>query len=78
MPGPPAWFEREERPARPSMRWASASAGRSTIDIPVRAFLVEHPGAGPMLIDTGLHPSVAVDPKQNLGRISRSYFRDSR
>ena len=33
------------------------------------AFLVEHPGAGPMLIDTGLHPSVAVDPKQNFGRL---------
>ena len=37
--------------------------------MPVPAFLVEHPGAGPMLIDTGLHPSVAVDPKQNFGRL---------
>ena len=37
--------------------------------MPVPAFLVEHPGVGPMLIDTGLHPSVAVDPKQNFGRL---------
>ena len=36
---------------------------------PVPAFLVEHPGAGPLMIDTGLHPSVGVDPKQNFGRV---------
>ena len=35
---------------------------------PVPAFLVEHPGVGPVMIDTGLHPSVGVDPKQNFGR----------
>jgi glyoxylase-like metal-dependent hydrolase (beta-lactamase superfamily II) len=43
--------------------------------IPVPAFLVEHPGTGPMLIDTGLHPSVAVDPKQNFGRVLAFYYR---
>jgi glyoxylase-like metal-dependent hydrolase (beta-lactamase superfamily II) len=37
------------------------------IDIPVPAFLIEHPGAGRILVDTGFHASVAVDPKQNLG-----------
>jgi N-acyl homoserine lactone hydrolase len=35
--------------------------------IPVPAFLIEHPGAGPVLVDTGMHPSVAEDPKENLG-----------
>ena len=39
------------------------------VDIPIVAFLVEHPGAGNVLIDTGFHPSVAVDPSQNLGRL---------
>jgi len=34
---------------------------------PVPAFLLEHPGAGLILVDTGMHASVAVDPKQNLG-----------
>jgi glyoxylase-like metal-dependent hydrolase (beta-lactamase superfamily II) len=29
---------------------------------------VEHPSAGPILIDSGLHPSIAVDKKQNVGR----------
>jgi N-acyl homoserine lactone hydrolase len=28
-----------------------------------------------MLIDTGLHPSVAVDPKQNFGRLLAYYYR---
>jgi glyoxylase-like metal-dependent hydrolase (beta-lactamase superfamily II) len=42
--------------------------------LPVPAFLVEHPGAGALLIDTGLHPSVAFDPTQNLGRIGRRFF----
>ena len=46
------------------------------IDVPVVAFLVEHPGFGPFLIDTGFHPSVAVDPKQNLGRLNNLFFRD--
>ncbi len=38
--------------------------------IPIPAFLIEHPSAGPVLVDTGFHPSVAVDPKRNMGRIS--------
>jgi N-acyl homoserine lactone hydrolase len=37
--------------------------------VPIVAFLVEHPGIGPIIIDTGFHPSVAVDPKQNLGGV---------
>jgi glyoxylase-like metal-dependent hydrolase (beta-lactamase superfamily II) len=37
--------------------------------LPIVAFLVEHPGAGPFLIDTGFHPSVATEPKENVGRL---------
>jgi N-acyl homoserine lactone hydrolase len=37
--------------------------------VPVPAFLIEHPGVGPILVDTGFHASVAVDPKQNLGPV---------
>ena len=36
------------------------------------AFLVEHPSAGPILIDTGFHPSVAVEPKQAHGTLRRA------
>lgn len=43
--------------------------------IPIPAFLVEHQSAGPFLVDTGFHPSVAVDPKQNLGRLVERFAR---
>src|SRR3954447_20544252 len=34
---------------------------------PMPAFLIEHPTAGLILVDTAMHPSVEVDPKANLG-----------
>ena len=59
---------------RPSGRlgWPRALATRRSkyVAIPVPAFLIEHPTAGPILVDTGFHPSVAEDPKQNLGRFT--------
>ena len=73
---PPAWFIREEG----RFAWRKAlgmGVGRSDwLDAPVGAFLVEHPDAGPVLIDTGLHPSVAVDPKENLGLAGVVGFKD--
>jgi N-acyl homoserine lactone hydrolase len=36
--------------------------------VPIPSFLIRHPGAGPVLVDTGLHPSIASDPTENLGR----------
>ena len=44
-----------------------------TRPVPVPAFLVRHPTAGPILIDTGLHPSIASDPAANLGRMAASF-----
>src|SRR5512133_1726258 len=38
--------------------------------VPCPAFLIHHPGAGPILVDTGLHPSIASDPRQNFGRLA--------
>ena len=43
---------------------------------PVCAYLVEHPGAGPVLIDTGFHTAVAVDPKQGMGRLAGLILKD--
>jgi N-acyl homoserine lactone hydrolase len=73
--GPPGWFLREEgRLATlkgfgfrvPRDRWLTA---------PIVAFLVEHPGAGPVLIDTGFHASVAVSPRSNLGRVTSFVYK---
>lgn len=44
------------------------------LEVPVPAYLVRHPRAGLILVDTGLHPSVASDPKHNLGRRAAGYF----
>lgn len=74
--GPPAFFLRE--PGRLAWRKALGLGVPKSqwIEFPVPAFLVHHPGAGPMLVDTGFHASVAVDPKSNLGRIGALAFKD--
>jgi glyoxylase-like metal-dependent hydrolase (beta-lactamase superfamily II) len=38
--------------------------------VPAPAFLVRHPSAGAILVDTGLHPSIATDPKANFGTLA--------
>jgi len=38
--------------------------------VPCPAFLIRHPSAGAILVDTGLHPSVASDPKENFGSMA--------
>ncbi len=45
--------------------------------LPIPAFVIEHPGAGLILVDTGFHPSVAVDPKQNLGPLLGRLYKDT-
>ncbi len=42
--------------------------------VPVPAFLLEHPTAGLILVDTGFHNTVAVDPSKNLGRTMSRLF----
>ncbi len=41
--------------------------------LPVPAYLVRHPTIGPVLIDTGLHASIASDPRDNMGRVLARY-----
>jgi N-acyl homoserine lactone hydrolase len=41
-------------------------AGKSNV-VPVPAFLIRHPSAGAILVDTGLHPSIATNGKENFG-----------
>ena len=57
--------------ARTGGSWKAFQSLRSPkeewLELPAPAFLIEHPGVGLVLVDTGLHASVATDPKQNLG-----------
>jgi N-acyl homoserine lactone hydrolase len=43
--------------------------------VPCPAFLIHHPTAGPVLVDTGFHPSVASHPAANLGRVMAAFSR---
>ena len=72
---PPGWIHADDgRLAR--LRAIGVGVARDEwLTIPIPAFLVQHPGAGAVLIDTGFHQSVAVDPKENLGRLGALMFR---
>ncbi len=48
-------------------RLAPYGLGGTRVPVPCPSFLVRHPSAGLVLIDTGLHASIAEDPRQNLG-----------
>jgi N-acyl homoserine lactone hydrolase len=42
-------------------------SGKPATTVPCPAFLIRHPSAGALLVDTGLHPSIATDGKENFG-----------
>lgn len=43
--------------------------------VPCPAFLVRHPGVGPVLVDTSLHASIAASAHENLGRAAARFTR---
>src|SRR3990170_3799237 len=51
-----------------------ARLGPRDMDVPVPVYLVRPPAAGHILIDTGLHPSIANDPQDNMGRVFGRFF----
>jgi len=74
--GPPAWFLREEGRLA-SLKGMGIRVPRDTwLTAPIQCFLVEHPNAGAVLIDTGFHASVAVKPRSNLGRVGAFLYKD--
>jgi glyoxylase-like metal-dependent hydrolase (beta-lactamase superfamily II) len=44
--------------------------GKPPAKVPVPAFLIRHPSAGAILVDTGLHPSIATNGKENFGGVA--------
>ncbi len=47
--------------------------GNPAATVPVPCFLIRHPSAGAILIDTGLHPSIATDGKENFGSLGARF-----
>ncbi len=71
--GPAGWFE-----AEPGITGTLRALGvgvpkEKLVKVPVVAFLIEHPTAGPVLVDTGFHRVIAEGPpserNRNLGPI---------
>ena len=69
---PPAFFRRPDGPLgvprgllAPRRRWSP---------VPIPAFLIDHPVAGSLLVDTGLHASVASSPAVNLGSLGARMY----
>jgi N-acyl homoserine lactone hydrolase len=72
---PPAWLLRQEGRLAGLRALGLGVAKDALVQIPIVAFLLEHPGAGAVLIDSGLHPSVAVKPAESFGRVWSRAFR---
>lgn len=51
--------------------------GHGAIAVPVPAFLIRHPSAGAILVDTGLHPSIASDGRENFGSLGTRFGKPS-
>jgi N-acyl homoserine lactone hydrolase len=74
MQCPRAFLEGADR--LPTLRMLGLGTPRSEyLEIPIPAYLVRHPSAGNFLVDTGLHPSIASKPAENLGRVIASFAR---
>jgi N-acyl homoserine lactone hydrolase len=48
----------------------SLLTGKPAVTVPIPSFLIRHPSAGAILVDTGLHPSIATDGKENFGGLA--------
>src|SRR5439155_13834344 len=66
---PEAWPHREEGRLGRAHALGFGVPREKWVELPIVAYLVEHPGAGPILIDTGLDPVVAEDRRRSCGRV---------
>jgi glyoxylase-like metal-dependent hydrolase (beta-lactamase superfamily II) len=72
---PAAFFDRKGKGPLARLRAVGFGSKPSSWESrPVPAFLVRHPSLGSMLIDTGLHPSVARDPRDNFSRLTARHY----
>ena len=78
MTGPAGFFHREDGRGGRLGTLLDIVVPRARAEVPVVAYLVEHPGAGLLLVDTGFHASVAAQPRGGMGRAGGLLFKDVR
>ena len=73
---PRASFERPGGPFE-SLKTTGLFTARSKgwLWVPCPAFLITHPSAGAILVDTSLHSSIAAEPSENFGRLASRFAR---
>ena len=75
MHAPPAFTARIGGPLGRQRMLLSALGRRTNWNwLPIPAFLLEHPTAGAILVDTGLHPSCSADIAGNMCRIGKLLY----
>lgn len=66
---------------RPAGRFLTAKllrallTGKPPTVVPCPSFLIRHRSAGAIVVDTGLHPSIATDGEENFGRLASRFGR---
>jgi glyoxylase-like metal-dependent hydrolase (beta-lactamase superfamily II) len=82
MRGPRGWFERAPGRSAALKALGIGVPSSELIDIPIIAFLLEHPTAGLVLVDTGFHRTVAEgssrERSRNLGAVGKLMARNTR
>jgi N-acyl homoserine lactone hydrolase len=74
MASPMAFIESAERLT--TLRMLGLGTRRADfVDLPIPAYLIRHPVAGPFLVDSGLHSSIGSTPTENLGRLLGRFSR---
>ena len=48
---------------------------QDVVPVPCPSFLIRHPSAGAIRVDTGLHPSIATDGRENFGALGTRFGR---
>jgi N-acyl homoserine lactone hydrolase len=78
---PPNWFERKRGPIETLKAFGVGVRPSGLARIPIPAYLLEHPTAGLVLVDTGMHASIAPGRRgeraRNLGPVGVAMSRHS-
>lgn len=76
---PPNWFHRKQGPVEALKAFGIGVPANRQMAIPIPAYLLEHPSAGLVLVDTGMHRSIAQghgrERARNLGPVGRMMSR---
>ncbi|MDQ1702647.1 MAG: N-acyl homoserine lactone hydrolase [Frankiaceae bacterium] len=74
MQAMPAFLQRPSGPLAELRGLGLHTSKKRWSSIPLPAFLVEHPTAGPILVDTGMHAAYAKDPAEHMGALAARFF----